>query len=109
MLIVNHIRPVVRAAGVTVALGWLAFALHVTLGLGGHGLDGLFNNWVYNALVGAAAAACLLRAALWRRDRAAWLLIGAGMVSWTAAEVYWSAVLSGLKTVPLPSPADPLY
>ena len=56
-------------------------------------------------MVGAAAS-CLARAALVRRERAAWTLIGAGLLIWTGGEIYYEAVLAASGSVPIPSPAD---
>ena len=85
------------------------FAAHTGLGLGGAGLDQLFNAWVYNGLLLAASASCLLRAALHRDERAAWVLIGVGIFAWTGGEIYWSVALAHLEEVPIPSLADAGY
>jgi two-component system cell cycle response regulator len=101
-----------RILRVSQAACWLllaAFAAHGALGLGGHGLDGLFNDWVYNALILAAAAFCALRAVKIRVDRAAWLLLALGLVAWAAAEIYNSAYLSKLDAPPYPSISDALW
>jgi two-component system, cell cycle response regulator len=73
------------------------------------GPDTFFTQWLYDAVVLAAAAACLARGALVREDRAAWLVLGVGLLSWAAGEIYWSAALAGLDDPPYPSPADALY
>jgi hypothetical protein len=39
-----------------------AHGLHGMLGLGGDGLDPLFDDWIYNGVMVAAVAACLARA-----------------------------------------------
>jgi two-component system cell cycle response regulator len=44
-----------------------------------------------------------------RGERAAWLLIGAGIVVWTLGDVYWAAVLVDQDHIPVPSPADVGY
>ncbi|HKB50004.1 MAG TPA: hypothetical protein VKC63_01070, partial [Solirubrobacterales bacterium] len=64
-----------------------AFTAHVVAGVGGPGTDALFNTWVYNALMLTSAAACLLRAALVRRERGAWALLGAGLLLYTGGEI----------------------
>jgi diguanylate cyclase (GGDEF)-like protein len=102
-------RKIVLVGGL-VALGLLAaFAAHVTLGWGGPGTDELFNLWIYNALMLASAAACLLRAALVRRERLAWTLLGLGLLLYAGGEIYYASVLAGRATVPIPSLADAGY
>jgi two-component system cell cycle response regulator len=97
-------------AVLTVAVGGtLAHLLHTTLGVGGSGLDGFANDWVYNVVVLAAAVACLMRAAFVRADRAGWLAIGAGALAWAGGEIYWTLFISGQHPIPSPSPADAMY
>jgi two-component system, cell cycle response regulator len=91
---------------------WLTlgvFAAHAQFHFGGDSVDVLFNDWVYNGLVLAAAASCLLRAVKISVDRAAWLLIGLGLTAWAAAEIYNSAFLSKLADPPYPSISDALW
>ena len=44
-----------------------------------------------------------------RRERRAWLLIGAGVAAWTFGEIYYTAVLWTAEEIPIPSPADAGY
>ncbi|HTT93109.1 MAG TPA: HD domain-containing phosphohydrolase [Solirubrobacterales bacterium] len=99
-------RIALRAAGALVLLGFAAFAFHALTGLGG---ETLFGTWIYCAVMVGAAASCLTRAALVRRERPAWLLIGAGLLIWTGGEIYYEASLSLTGSVPIPSPADAGY
>ena len=46
------------------------------------------------------------RACVDRRERAAWILIGAGLAAWTAGDAFWSFHLSGLEEIRYPSLAD---
>jgi len=92
-----------------VAFTLAAYVAHLGLGLGGPGLDRIFNDFVYNGLMFSAAALCLLRAATARRERMAWLVIGLGLLSWLAADLYWTIFLSSMDAPPVPSPADVLY
>ncbi|HKT83354.1 MAG TPA: GGDEF domain-containing protein, partial [Solirubrobacterales bacterium] len=87
----------------------IAFAAHIAIGLGGPDTEALFNTWIYNALMLMGAVACLLRAVLVRRERAAWTLLGAGLLLYTGGEIYYSAVLTGQASVPIPSLADAGY
>jgi two-component system cell cycle response regulator len=88
--------------------GTILVALHYWLGVGG-GLDFAIGNVVYDAVVLGAGIACLVRASLFGRERSAWLLIGAGLLVWGAAEVYWTVAIEGNPDAPYPSPADVGY
>lgn len=54
--------------------------------------------------IAAAAGLCLLRAALVRVDRAAWALLGLGLLGWTANAARWLS--GGPRTDRLPSVLD---
>ncbi len=99
----------VVAAAIVSGLVWLAFVAHVTVGFGGEGLDSLFNSGVYNALMLAASASCLARAAVLSEERLPWTLMGLGLLAWTAGEIYYSAALAQREEVPIPSLADAGY
>lgn len=96
------------AIGVVLFGGTFVVALYDWAGLGGPGLHSLLNSGVYSAVVVCAGLACLLRA--WDagpgRERAAWLLIAAAVLSWAAAEIYWAAEIENNPAAPYPSPAD---
>ena len=108
-----ELRPreqlLIRCGGALLALAFLAFALHTALGFGGSQLDDLFGIWIYDALMLGAAASCLARAALIRRERLAWALLGVGLLAWTGGEIYFSAAFAGSEDVPIPSLADAGY
>lgn len=92
-----------------VLLGGTAFvALHDWLGLGGAALDN-FADGAYDAVVISAGLACLLRAAQVKAERGAWIAIGAAVLVWSAAEVYWTAEIAGNPSAPYPSIADAGY
>ncbi len=99
-------RLLLRGAGGLIALGFLAFAIHAATGVGG---DTFFEVWVYCAVMVGAAASCLARAILVRRERTAWLLIGCGLLVWTGGEIYYEAAVAISGSVPIPSPADAGY
>lgn len=94
---------IVLFGGTTVVVG------HDWLGLGGPGFDDLAGGHVYDAVVLAAAIACLLRARAVPRERVAWLLIGAAVLFWAAGEAYWTAFILDDAEAPYPSWADGLY
>jgi diguanylate cyclase (GGDEF)-like protein len=99
-----------RAAVALVLFGGaILVALHDWAQIGGAGLDRAVNGPLYDAVIVAAGLAALLKADAERAERAAWLLIGAALVTWGAAEIYWTAALEGDPTVPIPSPADAAY
>ncbi len=93
-----------RTLAVLLLGGTVAVALHEWLGVGS-GLD-LAAEALYDAVVIGAGLACLIRAAEYRREHAAWLLIGAAILCWGAAEIYWTAFIEGNPSAPYPSPAD---
>ena len=67
---------------------------------------GVFDDWLYNGLLIGAALVCAARAVLVREERVAWALISAGLISWSAADVYYTAVLAKLDEPPYPSISD---
>ncbi len=99
-------RLALRVAGALLLLAFLAFLFHAATGLGG---QALFGTWIYGAAMAGAAISCLVRARLVRRERAAWALIGAGLLIWTAGEGYYELVVTAQGSVPIPSPADAGY
>jgi two-component system, cell cycle response regulator len=105
---VKRVKPL-RAYVIFVALALAAFAGHLQFGLGGSGLDGFFDTGVYNGLILTAAVCCFLRAARGGPERAAWTVMGVGITSWLAGDLYWAFVLSGMDSPPYPSLSDALY
>ncbi len=99
-------RPALRVAGLLLVVGFVGYLLHAATGLGG---ATLFDTWIYGAVMAGAAISCLLRAFLVRRERAAWTLIGAGLLIWVAGEGYYEVALAAQGSVPIPSPADAAY
>jgi two-component system cell cycle response regulator len=85
--------------------GTAVVALHDWLGIGAS-LDFAISEALYDAVVLGAGIACLLRASDYPRERAAWLFIGAAILGWGAAEIYWTAFIEGNASAPYPSPAD---
>lgn len=102
-------RTIVLVGGLLALCLLAAFTAHVAVGFGGHSADALFDTWVYCALMLTSAAGCLLRAALIRRERVAWALLGVGLLLYSGGEIYYAAVLAGKASVPIPSPADGGY
>src|SRR5688572_6986208 len=103
-------RPWIGRALATLAFAALAaHAAHTGFGLGRPGLDGFFDEWLYNGLMLGAALACLLRGIVRPGDRAVWLLLGAGTLAWSGGDLYYSLFLADVAEPPLPSVSDGLY
>ncbi|HEY2789466.1 MAG TPA: hypothetical protein VGI72_08415, partial [Gaiellales bacterium] len=86
-----------------------AYAAHAQPGVGGTGLDDLFQKWINDLIVLMCSGACFLRAVSIRRDHVAWLLLSAGMASWMIGDVYDSLFLIDLNPLPIPSVADGVW
>src|SRR5687768_8603301 len=86
-----------------------AFVVQVETGLAGDAATSLFQDYVYNALLMAGAAFCLWRAAAFGEERLAWLVMGAGILVWTGADVLWTAVYADEANPPYPSVSDALW
>src|SRR3954447_13233116 len=76
------------------------------VGFGGASLGPLSSRGAHDVVLLAAALVCLARGVLVRTERAAWLLLGAGVLAWTGGEIYYTAVLWTASDPPIPSPAD---
>jgi two-component system cell cycle response regulator len=86
------------------------YVLHSTVGFGGHGVDDLFEDGVYNLLMLGAAGAIFARGVLVKAQRAAWLTMGAGVLCWSLGELYFTLFLEGPGVASgTVSPADALY
>jgi two-component system, cell cycle response regulator len=97
-----------RALAVLLLGGTVIVTLHYWMGLG-EGLDFAIGGPLYAAIVLGAGVACLIRASDYRRERAAWILLGLAILFWGAAEVYWTAAIENNPSAPYPSPADVGY
>ncbi len=109
MRVSPRLRAGLHAFGALTALALLAFVAHTAFGLGSPSLDDFFEDWVYCGLVVAAGLICITRAVAFREERAAWLLMGAGLLSWAGGEVTWTVLLADDPDPPYPSVADVLY
>jgi two-component system, cell cycle response regulator len=97
-----------RALAALLLGGTAVVALHDWIGLGGS-LDFAIGGPLYDAVVLGAGIACLVRASDYKREHAAWVLIGLAILCWGAAEVYWTAFIEGNESAPYPSLADVGY
>ena len=89
----------VAALAIQVADAFLGFAK-------GELLTRVIDDWLYNGVLIGAALVCVARAAYVREERLAWSLIGFGLVAWSAADLYYTLVLSKLDAPPYPSISD---
>ncbi len=105
----HRLGVVLWTAWILGALGVLVHIAHATVGLGGHALDNVVDNWLYDVIVAGAAVSCLARALVIRRERSAWLFIAAGLAFNAAGEIYYSVAFGDSGTPPIPSVADLLY
>jgi two-component system cell cycle response regulator len=86
-------------------------AIHIGRALSGASgpvVEFVVDDVIYNALILAAAALCLARAATRDADRLAWTAFGAGMLLWSAGEIVWSVDAADGEP-PIPSAADVLW
>ena len=104
-----RLRVGLRAFAVLTGLALLAYVAHTAFGLGSPSLDRFFQHWVYCGLVVSAGAACVIRAVAVREERAAWVVMGAGLLAWAAGEVAWTLLYAGEPDPSAPSVADLFY
>src|SRR5688572_8531653 len=83
--------------------------VHALGGFGGDATDGFFDRWLYNGLIVGSALACLVRAAVVRVERAAWLVLGLAVAAWAGGELYYTAALADLGRQPFPSWSDAFF
>jgi two-component system cell cycle response regulator len=98
-----------RACWYGAAVLLAAFVVQAGTGLAGDAATSLFQDYVYNALLMAGAGFCLWRAAAVREERLAWLVMGAGILVWTGADVLWTAAYADDASPPYPSVSDALW
>ena len=102
-------RPLLSCPCSPARRGWLLHELRV-VAFGGVDLGPLSSRFAHDVvLAGRGAASASPAASSSRRERAAWLLIGAGVLAWTLGEIYYTAVLWDDSSPPIPRPADAGY
>ena len=104
-----RLRAGLLTLGALTALGVIAYAAHVAFGLGSPGLDDFFQDWVYCAVTVGAGTICVLRGLAVRRERLAWLVMGAGVFAWAGGDITWTLFLADDPNPPYPSLSDFLY
>jgi diguanylate cyclase (GGDEF)-like protein len=84
-----------RAWRLVVGLGFVFLVLQLSVGFGGEWMDNFAQKWVYDGLEILAAAGCLLRAATNRQERAAWTVLGLGILSFAVGDILFDFVYDG--------------
>ena len=100
---------IVRTVFAVLALGLAVHAAHALIGSGDGPIDHAIASWVYTGLMWVGSAMCLVAAAVRRRERGAWALIGLGLLLWSGGDLVWTLWLTPLENPPYPSVADGLY
>jgi len=90
----------------TTAILVALYAAHQGLGLGGRGVEGLFDDWINNGLLWCAAVACVGGALRARRSRAAWLLVALALAVWAIGDTIWSIRFGDAVAAPATSISD---
>ena len=103
------VRALRLALAIVIGAGTAFVALHDWFGIGGSSLDYAAEAPVYDAVIVAAGLTCLLRSLSAGAERGAWIAIGAAILSWGAAEIYWTVAILDDPSPPYPSPADVGY
>jgi diguanylate cyclase (GGDEF)-like protein len=85
---------------------WLGLYELRVVAFGELSLGPLTSRFAHDVVLLIAAAAVLWRGFSVRAERAAWLLIGTGVLAWTFGEIYFTFVLWDESAPPIPSPAD---
>jgi diguanylate cyclase (GGDEF)-like protein len=103
-------RRLLRAAQLVTGLLFAAYVAQALIPAAAAHVGGFFEIWVYPALTGIAGLFCLARAALRRLERAAWLIIGLGVLASAGGDVWWEvAGYDKSASVPSFTPADGLW
>jgi diguanylate cyclase (GGDEF)-like protein len=100
---------VVQVVRGTLVLALCLYAAHSLAGLGGHGVDRFFEDWVFNGLLCGGATLCLLRAAWSRVERPAWTALGVGLGSWAIGEIIFTLDPSQVTHGSFPVTSDFLW
>jgi two-component system, cell cycle response regulator len=79
------------------------------LGLTKHGIGAAIDVPLYTALEIGAALFCLARPIVNPHNRAAWLAVGLGILSFAVGDIYFSFWLADLDPIPYPSFSDAGY
>jgi hypothetical protein len=104
MTLTRRGRTALRVVQCGVLLTLVAYVAQAGTGLCSNLLADPFENWVYPAMILTGAGLCLARGLHERAERAAWLVLGAGLAAWAAAELYWTLFLDTVEEPPAFTP-----
>ena len=96
----------VRLLLFTALAALLVHVAHTVFGAGGAPSHTFVDDWLYTLVLAACALMCIARGIGARGERAAWILIGAGIAAWTVGDAYWAFHLSHQEEIAYPSLAD---
>ena len=103
----NRAPRLIRAGLYVLAAALAIQVAHAVLGVAsGDFMTRLIEDWLYNGVLVGAAVVCAVRAIRVREERAAWALIAFALAAWSAADLYYTLVLSKLEAPPYPSISD---
>ena len=103
-------RTALRCARLAAVLLLAAYVAQAAIPAAATQVGGFFETWVYPALTAIAAAFCIARAALRRLERAAWLVLGIGVLASAAGDIWWQvAGYDQRASIPAFTPADGLW
>src|SRR4051812_23208091 len=97
-------RSVRWALGALVA--WMAAYEVGAIAAPGAVLGGVFDKQVHLGVLIVGSLLCLARVLLVREERLTWALVTGALAAWTAGEIYYTQVLWGMSSPPVPSGAD---
>src|SRR5215217_5779657 len=105
----ERLAPLSRAwprAAFAACVLWLA--LYELRAVVAPGLDAgpLTSRFAHDVVLLVSSALILVKALSARRERLAWLLIGAGVLAWSLGEVYYTVALWDAEVIAIPSAAD---
>lgn len=83
----------------------LAEAVHEVTGVG-QAVAPLFDDWIHDGVILAAAVLCLVRGRAGDDEGPAWTWIGAGLLSWGLGETLWSLAYDNQASPPYPGVSD---
>jgi diguanylate cyclase (GGDEF)-like protein len=102
-------RGALRVCWCVLAAIWLGYFAEIATGALGGGATTFAKDYLYNGLLFAGALLCIWRVVAIPQDRLPWSLMAFGIVSWSAADIFWTAVYANDPNAPYPSIADALW